>query len=179
MEREENLMGTIVFEPADKSQQYMMLRDMNTDHTQEYAIEPGGIIENGEKRVHLSDLLTKENAAELREAQMQGRQTSFMLSAKELEHAKGLDLVNPEASAKAESMKDLKAQYQNLWDMVKKENSGELTEENLVNRLSAEQTYRTSKQEVMETFNVPQQTITKMESSVRQETKTKSAENQL
>lgn len=69
---------------------------------------------------------------------------------------------------KHDSLLDLKSQYSNLQQLVKAENTGELTEDKLVNRLTAENQYRQSKNDIMKNYNVPQQTISKMESNVRQ-----------
>ncbi|MYL39804.1 hypothetical protein [Halobacillus litoralis] len=146
---------------------------MRNNENWEYPLNSTDIINHKGRNISLSkDILSKENANEIEEAKQKGYNTSLMLSPAELTKTQDLNLNktnNIESiKEKQDSLQDLKSQYQTLQQLVKTENTGKLTEEKLVDCLTAENNYRDTKNDMIRNQEVPSQAIAKMESHVRQ-----------
>ena len=66
-------------------------------------------------------------------------------------------------------MVNLKGQYEKYHQLLQKENTGELTEEKLVARMSAENTYSSMKQLALQSNVVTEDTVAKMENNVAEQ----------
>src|SRR5699024_698350 len=77
-------------------------------------------------------------------------------------------LQHNEARDTTNKMVNLQGYYKKYSDLLKKEKEGELTEEKVVNRLNAENTYEKSKKDLLENSNITKEDIKKMERKVDQ-----------
>src|SRR5699024_1118185 len=85
-------------------------------------------------------------------------------------------LQHNEARDTTNKMVNLQGYYKKYSDLLKKEKEGELTEEKVVNRLNAENTYEKSKKDLLENSNITKEDIKKMERKVDQKETQKTQE---
>jgi hypothetical protein len=87
-----NLLGTAIYEPNNKDQQKIIVRDLENDNEQEYPIKHGKTIEHNNREYPLQEILSESNLDELRTAIKENQATSFILSKTELSNIQGKNL---------------------------------------------------------------------------------------
>ena len=174
-------LGTVMYEPNNKSQQSLLVENLKTGKNHEYAINNMNIQADG-KQIPLSKMLDSKNLTEMNQSIKSNEPTSFMLNKNEMQKVdqqgltKGLETNIPDN--KQEALLELKEQYTSFQHALKEESKGELTEEKVINRMEIENKYNSSKTEVTETYPESRETIQMMEKNVRSQ-QTKSNQNNL
>lgn len=87
-----NLLGTAIYEPNNKEQQKIIVKDLENNNEQEYPIKHGKTIEHNNREYPLQEILSENNLNELRTAIKENQATSFMLSKTELSNIQGKNL---------------------------------------------------------------------------------------
>lgn len=79
-----NLLGTAIYEPNNKEQQKIIVKDLENNNEQEYPIKHGKTIEHNNREYPLQEILSENNLDELRTAIKENQSTSFILNKTEL-----------------------------------------------------------------------------------------------
>src|SRR5699024_6003425 len=143
---------------------YDALRDVRSSH-------PDFTFENEEIDFNTKDLWVKEKQEELSKMNVKEdihEQTQQIDNKNKSDNVRSEYLQHNEARDTTNKMVNLQGYYKKYSDLLKKEKEGEITEEKVVNRLNAENTYEKSKKDLLENSNITKEDIKKMERKVDQ-----------
>ncbi|MYL43984.1 hypothetical protein [Virgibacillus salexigens] len=168
--RDSNLLGSVIYEHDNPKQQALLVKDLRSDFQSEFNINSKMEFSHDGRNHSLKDLLSEKSLNNLSAAINNKSNTSFTLTNKEMENLQKKNIVNVNQSTNVDAV-SLKNQYKEYLTSLKAESKGELTEEKIVNRMNAENTYNSMKNQALKSNVVTKETLSKMENNVKQSLK--------
>lgn len=173
------MLGSVIYEHKNPDQQSLLVQDLKNNDRKEYPIDNNMNIRSDSHKQSLDNILSDDNRKELDTAIRKQKDTSFTLSDKELanvdKHLLSDQRYNDDQK-EGDSLKQLKHLYQSYQSSLKQEATGELTQEKVADRMKAENSYKTLKENTIKENPDMTKSIGNMEYNVKQKNKQNSNE---